>query len=107
MENTCKYCKHYSIDYYLGDYPTPVCSLYSMLEQVGNPHHDLNAIKCKDFKIKLTPFPNWNIPSEKYRWYKENEEILSKCFADFEIDAFEKYISMFCNISDIYNLNKY
>jgi len=89
------------MEYFLGNYASPICSLYGMLEEVGNPHYDLDATKCKDFKIKLTPFPNWNIPSEKYRWYKENEEILSKCFTDYKIEEFEKYISMFCNISDI------
>lgn len=98
MENTCKYCKNYSIEYFLGDYASPICSLYGMLEEVGNPHYDLDATKCKDFTIKLTPFPDWNVPSEKYRWYKENEEILSQCFTDFEIEEFKKYISMFSTL---------
>ena len=77
MNNTCKYCKHYSMEYFLGDYASPICSLYGMLEEVGNPHYDLDATKCKDFTIKLTPFPKDDNAFTRYKWYKENEEILN------------------------------
>ena len=82
MKNTCKYCKYYSTEYFLGDYASPMCSLYGMLEEVGNPHYDLDATKCKDFTIELTSFSDLNIPSEKYQWYKENEEKIEAFFME-------------------------
>ena len=89
------------MEYFLGDYASPICSLYGMLEEVGNPHYDLDATKCKDFTIKLTPFPKDDNAFTRYKWYKENEEILNQIFNRVFEDEFEKYISRFCNISDI------
>lgn len=67
----------------------------------------MNDNDLNNFKIKLTSFPKDDNTSTRYKWYKENEEILNELFNKVFEDEFEKYISKFCNISDIYNLNKY
>lgn len=54
-----------------------------------------------NFKIKLTTLPKMVNTFARYKWYKENEEILSEVFDKFFEEEFEKYISRFCNISDI------
>ena len=54
-----------------------------------------------NFKIKLTPFPKDDNAFTRYKWYKENEEILNQIFNRVFEDEFEKYISKFCNISNI------
>lgn len=61
----------------------------------------MNDNDLNNFKIKLTPFPDWNNSVEKYKWYKENEEILNEIFNKLFEDEFKEYISRFCNISDI------
>ena len=50
----------------------------------------------------LTPFPENDNAFTRYKWYKENEEILNKFFKKLVEEGFEEYISKFCNISDIY-----
>ena len=61
----------------------------------------MNDNDLNNFKIKLTPFPKNDNAFTRYKWYKENEEILNEFFNKFFEDEFEKYISKFCNISDI------
>ena len=46
---TCEQCKHCHIEYCFGYYSTPVCEIYGYLEELNNPHHDLNAEKCNNF----------------------------------------------------------
>lgn len=52
-------------------------------------------------RIELTSFPKNDNAFTRYKWYKENEEILNEIFNKLFEDEFEKYISPFCNISDI------
>ena len=61
----------------------------------------MNDNELNNFKIKLTPFPNDDNAFTRYKWYKENEEILNEFFIKLFEEEFEKYISMLCNISDI------
>ena len=61
----------------------------------------MNDNDLNNFKIKLTPFPKDDNAFTRYKWYKENEEILNEFFNKLFEDEFEKYISIFCNISDI------
>ena len=61
----------------------------------------MNDNDLNNFKIKLTPFPKDDNAFTRYKWYKENEEILNEFFNKLFEDEFEKYIFMFCNISDI------
>ena len=61
----------------------------------------MNDNDLNNFKIKLTPFPKDDNAFTRYKWYKENEEILNQIFNRVFEDEIEKYISMFCNISDI------
>lgn len=61
----------------------------------------MNDSDLNNFKIKLTPFPEDDNVFTRYKWYKENEEILSEFFNKLFEDEFEKYISRFCDISDI------
>lgn len=61
----------------------------------------MNDNELNNFKIKLTPFPNDDNAFTRYKWYKENEEILNEFFNKLFEEEFEKYISMLCNISDI------
>ena len=50
---------------------------------------------------QLTPFPKDDNAVTRYKWYKENEEILDELFKKLFEEEFEKYISRLCNISDI------
>lgn len=61
----------------------------------------MNDNDLNNFKIELTPFPKDDNAVTRYKWYKENEEKLNELFIKVFEDDFEKYISMFCNISDI------
>ena len=61
----------------------------------------MNDNDLNNFKIKLTPFPKDDNAFTRYKWYKENEEILNQIFNRIFEDEFEKYISKFYNISDI------
>ena len=61
----------------------------------------MNDNDLNNFKIKLTSFSKDDNVFTRYKWYKENEAILNEIFDKLFEDEFEKYISMFCNISDI------
>ena len=61
----------------------------------------MNDNDLNNFKIKLTPFPKDDNAFTRYKWYKENEEILNEFFNKLFEDEFETYFSMLCNISDI------
>jgi len=61
----------------------------------------VNDNDFNNFKIKLAPFPKNDNVSTRYKWYKENEEILNELFNRVFEDEFEKYISRFCNITDV------
>ena len=61
----------------------------------------MNDNDLNNFKMKLTPFPKDDNAFTRYKWYKENEEILNEFFNKLFEEEFEKYIFMFCNISDI------
>lgn len=50
---------------------------------------------------KLTPFSQDDNAFTRYKWYKENEEILNEFFNKLFEEEFKKYISRLCNISDI------
>ena len=50
---------------------------------------------------KLTPFPKDDNAVTRYKWYKENEEILDEFFNKLFEEEFKKYISKLCNISDL------
>ena len=52
-------------------------------------------------QIKLTSFPNNYNPIEKYQWFKENEQALSKIFNEAFIKNFQEYMKNFPDIKDI------
>jgi len=51
MKKTCEKCTNCHNEYILGGYPTPVCKIYGYLEEIDNPHHDLDGEKCSDYTI--------------------------------------------------------
>ena len=61
----------------------------------------MNDNDLNNFKIKLATFPKDDSASTRYKWYKENEEILNELFNKVFEDEFEEYISRFCNITDV------
>lgn len=53
MKKTCERCANCHNEYVLGGYPTPVCKIYGYLEEIDNPHHDLNGEKCPDYTYPM------------------------------------------------------
>ena len=55
-------------------------------------------------KYKLSPLPNETICGEgcilqeMYKWYEDNEEILSKIFEECYLEWLDEYINHFCEI---------
>lgn len=47
----CENCEHYESGGSWGNYTTPICDIYGLLEDLDNPHHDLNGLKCEEFKM--------------------------------------------------------
>ena len=74
MKKTCEKCANCYNEYMLGGYPTPVCKIYGYLEEIDNPHHDLDGEKCPDYtyptivlrgsRAKIKPIDDWEIPEE-------------------------------------------
>ena len=53
MKKTCERCANCHNEYMLGGYPTPVCKIYGYLEEINNPHHDLDGEKCPDYTYPM------------------------------------------------------
>ena len=53
MKKTCERCANCHNEYVLGGYPTPVCKIYGYLEEINNPHHDLDGEKCSDYTYPM------------------------------------------------------
>lgn len=74
MKKTCERCANCYNEYMLGGYPTPVCKIYGYLEEIDNPHHDLDGEKCSDYtyptiilrgsRAKLKPIDDWEVSEE-------------------------------------------
>ena len=53
IHKTCERCANCYKEYMLGGYPTPVCKIYGYLEEIDNPHHDLDGEKCSDYTYPM------------------------------------------------------
>ena len=52
LQDRCDNCCHYKSEGCLGNYEACSCDIYGILENVGNPHYDMDGSRCQDYKRK-------------------------------------------------------